>query len=217
MKELFPGNLVFHKKYGRGIVTSITCGTENINFENYSLSKKVPRHELFTKGDKVYNTSWNGGRPPDTIMYIFYDAITHNPKNKSKFTITDPRSLKLVYAISIKHVDKDNEWYHHPSSSGRFSSTCANFQEMPKDRRHHTQHAFNKDRRKNAWDEFREESKAYIKFHNECRELEQERVDTGKQRMLNDLHLLELESTAKEMLEAIKEIRDDTKEIRNGH
>lgn len=211
MKRLKIGTLIWHKKYGRGI-TSFVEGTDGVYFEKIGFIV-VPRKELFTKGDKVYNTSWNGGRQPDTNVYTFYDAITHNPKNKSKFTMHS-KDGRIIYAISMKHVETEYDICEEKHKRL--------LEELTKDEYHNCKCSITpKDRSSTdsvykRFVDYVPETDSYAKFRKDCMDLERERMDTNKQAMISDLHLLTLESTAKEMLEAIKEIRDDTKEIRNG-
>ncbi len=115
MKDLKIGDLVYHKKHGRGIVKAVIGVIDlSVHFQDRSLTiDRMDRKELFVKGDKVYNLSWNGGRKWDNDVYTFYDAVTHNPKSKSKFTVLRPNG-KIVYCIDVQHV---NTIYHVPTQS----------------------------------------------------------------------------------------------------
>lgn len=197
MKELKPGDLVWHKEHGRGIVRFSKPSFPSILFEANKTAHHYPRKELFTRGDHVLFNKYASHPFKHFVKEVgtFYDAITHNPKAQSKYTIMYNGSVR--YAKEIVHSNEHaSEWTCHISSSGRFTSNCANFQEIPKE---------------DAWGMFRKEATAYARFKSnlDALEKEHERIEHGKQLMLQDLHLTTLEATAKEMLKEIKEIRDE--------
>lgn len=120
MKELKIGTLVWHNKYRRGI-TSFVGGDNGVYFEKVGYLE-VPRIELFVKGDRVINTSWNGG-VHDNNMYTFYDATTHNPNTKSKFTIQREDGT-IIYATSIRHFKHSEVMKHETQRSSCKHQDC---------------------------------------------------------------------------------------------
>ncbi len=130
MKELYPGNLVYHKKYGQGIVTSITLGTENINFEDYTSSKKVPRVELFTKGDKVLimkmATSFDSQQYRKNDIRIFLGFSPWGKKNR--FVVSHPIDgghctiHSYTYVYDIGHVK--TRYHKHTTCHTDYYTQC---------------------------------------------------------------------------------------------
>lgn len=184
MKKLKIGDLVYHKKYGIGIVSKVGIGCL-VFFESIGATGIGNRENLFTKGDKVLirktDKSYGQKQFSRNDVRDFIGYAPHCKKHKYVVShLADGGHCTIHSYTYVFDVEHAQECYKYP-------------------------HEHEQD----AWDLFREESKAYDEFVNRCKEFEKERIDNNKQQMLKDIQIMKLEATAKEMLEAIKEIRNE--------
>jgi len=105
MKKLTRGDLVYHKKFGRGVVlgrSSLLLNSPFIHFEGNKNGRYILRDKLFVRGDKVIfdnycNTPYNHYTKE---VGTFYEPVLHNPNNCSKFTVMYHGKIKYVKRVS---------------------------------------------------------------------------------------------------------------------
>lgn len=138
MKELQLGSMIYHKKFGIGIVQQTDLNEPYIHFEHNYSGFYVPRDQVFTKGDRVLirKTSNSFGSKcfdhHDVRTFIGYAPHCKKRKYVVSHEVDGGHCTihSYTYVYDIIHL------LHEPSVSetvsGRFRSFEPNFKEVPK-------------------------------------------------------------------------------------
>jgi hypothetical protein len=112
MKKVEKGTFVYHKEFGRGIVTNPQSHApygkghtdySAVWFEDQSRTKRVHRKELFVRGDRVIAAAWNTNE-----RFTFYSHLDHNPDSKKSYTMLAENGY-CHYEYDIEHYKPNDK------------------------------------------------------------------------------------------------------------